>query len=602
MRSLLLLPLLLAACAAANVPEAEAPAPQEHGPEEPQEIAYVSYGASGSPAVTVLQTDDPEEAEELIPVDYVAKAVYRNLINQTGWAFLELQTNAAVDDGKQARAAGVLEGYLSAGILHMHVHNVARPFCDGRQTLCARIQKFLERNLAWVGSMVKKQAGKDVYWHQVKLFYVQQDALLEGYNLKRVSDPSLPELTQNDILWLNVQGDLEDLVSALASSDAGLVLDNETLKETLKQTVMERGRVLGSGSCSALIKLLPGSEDLYVSHDTWSSYETMLRMQKKYVLNYHMGPGRGRSELLPGRAMSFSSYPGVLTSGDDFYVMSSGLVTLETTIGNGNASLWQYVQPHGQVAEGTRSMVANRLATSGRMWTQLFSKYNSGTYNNQWMVVDYTRLVPGAASKSGLLFVLEQLPGFVKAEDLTAVLLAQGYWASYNVPYFKDVFAMGGNEPLVRKFGNWFTFEHSPRAEIFRRDQGKVSDLQSMWRLMRSNDFKNDPLSVCNCTPAHNGENAIAARSDLNPADGKYPWGALGHRNHGATDTKITSKELAASMRFLGESGPPHYSESSPAFSWSTADFAATTPHQGLPDTWKFPPVVHRWAWGVDQF
>lgn len=132
--------------------------------------------------------------------------------------------------------------------------------------------------------------------------------------------------------------------------------------------------------------------------------------------------------------------------------------------------------------------------------------------------------------------------------------------------------------------------------------QGKVSDLQSMWRLMRSNDFKNDPLSVCNCTPTHNGENAIAARSDLNPANGKYPWGALGHRNHGATDTKITTKELAATLRFLGESGPPHYSESCPAFSWSTADFAATTPHQGLPDTWKFPPIVHPWAWGVDQF
>lgn len=139
-----------------------------------------------------------------------------------------------------------------------------------------------------------------------------------------------------------MQGDLEDLVSALASSDSGFGdgLDNDV-------TVMERGRVLGSGSCSALIKLLPGNKDLFVSHDTWSSYETMLRVQKKYVLNYHMGPGR--SELLPGRAMSFSSYPGVLTSGDDFYIMSTGLVTLETTIGNGNASLWQYVKPEGQV-------------------------------------------------------------------------------------------------------------------------------------------------------------------------------------------------------------------------------------------------------------
>ena len=126
--------------------------------------------------------------------------------------------------------------------------------------------------------------------------------------------------------------------------------------------------------------------------------------------------------------------------------------------------------------------------------------------------------------------------------------------------------------------------------------------MQGMWRLMRSNDFLHDPLSVCNCTPIHNGENAIAARSDLNPAGGKYPWGALGHRNHGATDTKITSVELAASLRFLAESGPPHYSESCPPFSWAAADFAATTPHEGLPDTWTFPPVTHDWAWTGGDF
>jgi hypothetical protein len=38
-----------------------------------------------------------------------------------------------------------------------------------------------------------------------------------------------------------------------------------------------------------------------------------------------------------------------------------------------------------------------------------------------------------------------------------------------------------------------------------------------MQRMMRYNDFKHDPLSQ------NNGENAIAARSDLNPKDGIYP-------------------------------------------------------------------------------
>ena len=54
-------------------------------------------------------------------------------------------------------------------------------------------------------------------------------------------------------------------------------------------------------------------------------------------------------------------------------------VTMETTISNYNRSLWQYVQPLNSVFESIRSMVANRLATSGGEWTELFSRFNSGT-------------------------------------------------------------------------------------------------------------------------------------------------------------------------------------------------------------------------------
>jgi len=54
-------------------------------------------------------------------------------------------------------------------------------------------------------------------------------------------------------------------------------------------------------------------------------------------------------------------------------------VTMETTISNYNKSLWQYVQPLNSVFESIRSMVANRLATSGGEWTELFSRFNSGT-------------------------------------------------------------------------------------------------------------------------------------------------------------------------------------------------------------------------------
>lgn len=56
----------------------------------------------------------------------------------------------------------------------------------------------------------------------------------------------------------------------------------------------------------------------------------------------------------------------------------------------------------------------------------------------------------------------------------------------------------------------------------------------------RYNDFLHDPLSLCKaCRPQPNGENAISARSDLNPANGSYPFQALQQRSHGGIDAKV---------------------------------------------------------------
>ena len=91
----------------------------------------------------------------------------------------------------------------------------------------------------------------------------------------------------------------------------------------------------------------------------------MIRVLKKYRFEIHQTANED-SPMVPGHSMSFSSYPGLLYSGDDFTILSSGIVAMETTIGNSNADLWKYIKPTGQVLEGIRSVVANRLATTGK--------------------------------------------------------------------------------------------------------------------------------------------------------------------------------------------------------------------------------------------
>ena len=61
-----------------------------------------------------------------------------------------------------------------------------------------------------------------------------------------------------------------------------------------------------------------------------------------------------------------SSYAGMLFSLDDFYSLSSGLTTLETTLFVYNITLFDLVTPVGTMWEPVRVMTANRLATNER--------------------------------------------------------------------------------------------------------------------------------------------------------------------------------------------------------------------------------------------
>lgn len=210
------------------------------------------------------------------------------------------------------------------------------------------------------------------------------------------------------------------------------------------------------------------------------------------------------------------------------------------------------------------------------------------------MVVDYNKFKPGETDvPSGLLTVLEQLPGLMTWADKSDLLYQSTYWPSYNVPYFGDIFNASGQPDLVKKFGDWFTYSKTPRAQIFKRNHTLVEDLPSMMRLMRYNNFLNDPLSLCSsCEPKPNGENAISARSDLNPANGTYPFGAMHQRQHGGTDMKVTSYEFAKEYMMFAVNGPTW--DQVPPFQWSTSPFSNLM-HMGHPDLWKFDPILIRW-------
>ena len=179
-----------------------------------------------------------------------------------------------------------------------------------------------------------------------------------------------------------------------------------------------------------------GSSEVYASHSTWSDYYSMIRVFKDYTFSFK---STGSVHVF------FSSYPGATCSIDDFYQLDSGLVVMETTNDIYNLSLYEEVVPQSLLTS-YRVLLANMLSTTGSDWTDTFALHNSGTYNNQWIVVDYYKVSTAAEQlEQGTVWVLEQIPGEVEAADMTAFVNNNSYWGRYYMTAFVNM-----NTPLER--------------------------------------------------------------------------------------------------------------------------------------------------------
>lgn len=506
----------------------------------------------------------------LIPV---AWASFQDDIQNTGWGYLEIESNFNVTDDVQAYAAGALEAHLTRQLMENQWENMFAHYCDNQTEFCAKLNGFLQKNLDYSRRQEAQLRNTDPYWNMVHLQMRQLLGLSDAF----------------ENATLDTSHDLVNITRAFMFSLVGDFLD---LEPALRRTSDQRS-LSQAPACSALVKIVGENDDIYIAHDAWFLYRSMLRIQKKYVFPWHYKPSvTGPDGVIPGQTITMSSYAGKLVSLDDFYLTSTGLVITETSIENSNPDLYLLLRPDAAPFTWVRAMVANRLATTGSEWVTIFGQKNSGTYNNQWMVLDYKLFTPGSPIVNDTLWILEQMPGITRQKDVSDVLRKNEYWPSYNVAYFEDIFNISCQPELVEKYGDYYSYERAPRANIFRRDHVKVHDMDSMMALMRYNDYTHDPLSRCNCTPPYNAVYAISSRYDLLDPHGKYDVPNMYPRSVGGIDMKLTNYTLFKSLEFIGISGPTWGTQ--PVFEWSTSGFKDS--HVGHPDKWQFGPVHHQWG------
>ena len=515
-----------------------------------------------------------------------------------GWAQLAVHTSAAFPAQTQARAAGALEGYLTAARTLEFATNVH----GGGTTWSPALSAYVEANLAYVARRAAEARG-DPFWFHVGLAHEQQRGGYAGYAAAYAAGLVSAPLDNATYYALTLIGDMDDLCvvfgctqtvswrRARAAGGAGGAAASAADAATVR-----RERSLGDGHCSALVKPLgpaTAPTDVLFAHTTWNPYEAMTRIYKLYDFPFTVSDVPG-SATVPGRQIAFSSFPGTFYSFDDWYTTyPAALAVLETTIINNNASLWALVRPES-VMDWARNMVANRLADDGASWAAYFARENSGTYNNMFLVLDYARVKAAVAEAApllgGTLTVVEQMPGVVVVEDATPHLQpgGAGYYASYNRVASPWLFELTNQTALVEEFGDHFSYSNYSRAQLFRAMAPSVANATAFRALMRHNDFAADAVGTQGCAPpARSASNAIAERGDLSPASGCACPGTS-QLDEGAIDAKMTDLYL------MTGGGPPvsivvngPTATTQPPFVWSASPFAHIS-HVGQPDSWDF--------------
>lgn len=474
-----------------------------------------------------------------------AYGYYNDSIKTTGWGILEIRAgygSKVLSNEIIMFLAGYLEGYLTAPHMYDHFTNLY-PQLIKNPSIVNKVQDFMEKQEMWTRKNIKEQKD-DPFWRHTGYVVTQLDGLYLGAG-KRASEEKIKPMTMFQIQFLNAVGDLLDLIPSLSPT---------------KSSSMMKFNIWEMGHCSALIKVLPGFENIYFAHSSWYTYAAMLRIYKHWDFNI-------KDEYTFSKRLSFSSYPGFLESLDDFYILSSGLILLQTTNSVYNKTLLKQVVPETLLA-WQRVRVANMMAKGGKEWAQIFSKYNSGTYNNQYMVLDLKKVTVNKSLDKGTLYIVEQIPTYVEYSDQTNVL-RKGYWASYNIPFHKTIYNWSGYPLLVHKLGLDYSYDLAPRAKIFRRDQGNVTCMASMKYIMRYNNYKEDPYSKGDpCS-------TICCREDLNGAN-PSPGGCY--------DTKVADIFLASQYKAYAISGPT-VQDGLPPFNWNRFN---ETLHRGMPEVFDF--------------
>lgn len=514
------------------------------------------------------------------PKDFsaVAWGCFTDKISTTGWSSLKISTSTSADVPSSVKiyAAGFLEGLLTRQrIDEFHTSTVTLLDKDlaapGSRPATERVLRMAL--VAWEKFSGGNAAAPpaDPVEMQAWVALLQLRGLRDGHNWAAFREDT-PELSGYDFLLMNAHAETSAIAeiygnSAQAKLNAAAASFLETgahrehhrsaagssQKVPGNQTKWERWMMHKHRGTALVKRVGPAGDarDILAGHVTWTDYSEMTRIFKNYQLDIGA----------PVSGIAMSSYPGCISSTDDFFIGSNGMTVLSTNLGVPTEGPEAHVGKNNGLPSFLRAIVAMRLAMSPQQWAKIYGYITGIAGGKQWLIVDYNRLEPKTGLKNGTLFLVDALPRLVRATDVTESLITDGYFQAHGEPHFEDV------RSHFKRFTGTSTLAQQASSALVEQAEtiGSIADARS----------------VLTNSVADDGQQPISARYDVESPQEKVPEGGI--------DAKVANACLVSKLAAQARSGPPPDAAGG-YFTWqnSTTDFWPGWSHDGQPDAWNF--------------
>lgn len=500
---------------------------KENSKKEEQEETRRIYGYyNNSKKVMEFISKKNKENEK----NLIAQGIYKKTRYAQGWDKLRLKTfsNSNGNPLLQCYSAGFIEGAISATEIFYYYTNIHIFFKKSKKSvddikyfysvvnenLRERIKKENYQNKNFDDSEFKQLA-------YITCLLAQINGLYQGYNSQADSDKKLDLL---DFYFINSEGNFGDLkaymkVNNMKFDSVNDFYKKENLIEFYNTTDIQLiwKNLIRKGHCSAIIKMTEtpeGKKDIIAGHNTWSDYSEMIRVLK---FNSFAFEGENGIFNMQSKTINYSSYPGVLFSGDDFYLLDSKVGVLQTTLSVINKfSYKDLIDLKKYIPEFMRLQICNFTSNSAKDWVDTYKSFKNHMYITQWIVIDYNllnKLNEGRKVNEGLVYLVEEAPKSILHKDLTKEILDKKFYGSFNLSYFPEHQSILGMSHF--KNVDFFDKDYNPRYYILENMQESVKDINGFKKLILYNGYGKTESSIVDDPSLKDPSNGISARDDL---------------------------------------------------------------------------------------